>query len=81
VSTDSTRASASASPSDTAKEVGRLDQASPPSNNAVADQSTHLNTAPEPAPFAILLSPWLWLGLAVAFGAVSFVVGRRLRST
>jgi hypothetical protein len=28
----------------------------------------------------ILLSPWLWLVVAIGFGALSFVVGRRLRS-
>jgi hypothetical protein len=72
-------AGASATPADGAKEVGRLDQASP-SANAAVDQSTR-PTAPEPAPFAFLLSPLLWLVLAIAFAALSFVVGRRLRST
>jgi anti-sigma factor RsiW len=65
---------------DAAKQVG-LDQASPTSNNVAADQSTRQVAAPEPAPFAFLLSPWLWLVLALVFGALSFVVGRRLRST
>ena len=80
VTTDRSTAGASASPSDAAKEVGRLDQAGA-SSNPVGDQSTRQTSAtPQPAPFAILLSPWLWLGLAVAFGALSFVIRRRLRS-
>jgi hypothetical protein len=66
--------------SDAAKEVG-LSQNSPSANNAAADQSTRQVAAPEPAPFAFLLSPWLWLVLAVVFGALSFMVGWRLRST
>ena len=79
---DRTAARPSATPSDAAKEAsGRLDQAGPSSNNVAADQPTRVSyAAPEPAPFAILLSPWLWLLLAIAFAAVSFVVGRRLRS-
>jgi len=70
----------SAAPADTAKE--RQDSGSPTAYTA-ADQSTRVNTAPvaEPSPFALLLSPWLWLVLAIAFAAMSFVVGRRLRST
>jgi hypothetical protein len=79
---DRTAARPSATPSDAAKEAaGRQDLSSPPSNNVAADQPTRVSyAAPEPAPFAILLSPWLWLVLAIAFGAVSFVIGRRLRS-
>jgi len=75
---------ASAAPAvDSAKEVGRQDSAGP-SSNVPADQLTRLNAgrAAEPAnPFAFLLTPWLWLVLAIAFAAMSFVVGRRLRST
>jgi hypothetical protein len=85
---DRTAARPSATPSDAAKEaVGRQESASPSSNNvaansAAADQATRTSyAAPEPAPFAILLSPWLWLVLALVFGVLSFVVGRRLRST
>ena len=70
-----------ATPTDTAKEVGRQDSAAP-SENVAADQSrTQLSRVPEPAPFAFLSSPWFWLLLGVAFGALSFVLRRRLRST
>ena len=72
------KAAASATTADSA--TGRQDSASQ-SSNSVGDQSTRLNSAPAPAPFAFLLSPWLWLVLAIAFAAVSFIVGRRLRST
>jgi hypothetical protein len=82
VTSDRSGAGQSATPGDATKEVGRQDSASPASNS-VAAQSTRVSNAPvpEPAPFAFLLSPWLWLVLAVAFAAISFVVGRRLRST
>jgi anti-sigma factor RsiW len=80
VSSDRSSAGASAAPADASKEVGRLDQAGP-SSNALGDQSTRLTRAAEPAPFAFLLTPWLWLVLAIAFAALSVVVGRRLRST
>lgn len=73
-----TASAASATPAEASKEVGRQDSAGP-SSNAAGDQSTRLTA--EPAPFALLLSPWLWLVLAIAFAAISFVVGRRLRST
>ena len=63
---------------DTATQIGR--QGAGPSSNALGDQSTRVYTAAEPAPFAFLLSPWLWLVLAIAFAALSFLVGRRLRS-
>ncbi len=69
-----------ATPVDASKEVGRQDS-SGSSSNSVSDQSARLNAGSEPAPFALLLSPWLWLVLATAFAAISFVVGRRLRST
>ena len=78
VSSDRTVAAPSAAPAETAKEIGRQDSASP-SSNSVGDQLRRVYTA-EPAPLAFLLSPWLWLVLAVAFGALSFIVGRRLRS-
>ena len=80
VTTDQTKLASSATPSHAATEVGRLDSAAPRSN-VVADQSTRETTAVQPSPFAILLSPWLWLVLAIAFGALSFIVSRRLRST
>ena len=73
---------ASATPSDTSKDVGRQDSAGPSSNSPVGDQSTRVTYSAEPVnPFAFLLSPWLWLVLAIAFAALSIVVGRRLRST
>jgi anti-sigma factor RsiW len=77
-------AGSSPAPADTAKEVGRADSPNP-SSDAAADQSTRFsptrfNPAAEPAPFAFLLSPLLWLVLAVLFGASSFILGRRLRS-
>ncbi len=78
VSSDRTAAAPSAAPAETAKEISRQDSASPPSNS-VGDQLRRVYTA-EPAPLAVLLSPWLWLVLALAFGALSFIVGRRLRS-
>jgi anti-sigma factor RsiW len=69
----------SPTPAPSANEVGRLDSSGVPSNAAAA---TRVSSAPEPAnPFAFLLSPWLWLAVAIAFAAVSFAVGRRLRST
>jgi anti-sigma factor RsiW len=81
VTTDArSAAGASATPADNSKEVTRQDSANP-SSNPLADQSTRLTTSAEPAPFAFLLSPWLWLVLAIAFAALSFAVGRRLRST
>jgi hypothetical protein len=80
VGSDRSLAAASATPSDAAKEVTRRDSAGPSSNPA-ADQSTRLTTTAEPAPFAFLLSPWLWFALAIAFAALSFAAGRRLRST
>ncbi|HYR93860.1 MAG TPA: zf-HC2 domain-containing protein [Methylomirabilota bacterium] len=82
VTTDRSGAVQSATPGDATKEVGRQDSASPSSNVAL-DQSTRARAAPvaEPSPFALLLSPWLWLVLAIAFAAMSFAVGRRLRST
>ena len=69
----------SATPSDAAKEVGRQDSGAP-SLNTFSDRSRAVG-AQEPAPFAFLLSPLLWLVLAIAFAALSFVTGRRLRST
>ena len=69
----------SATPGDAAKEVGRQDSGAP-SLNSFSDRSRALG-AQEPAPFGFLLSPLLWLVLAIAFAALSFVVGRRLRST
>ena len=79
VASDRSLASPSATPVDASKQVTRQDSAG--SSNPAADQSTRLTTSAEPAPVAFLLSPWLWLVLAIAFAALSFAVGRRLRST
>jgi len=69
----------SATPAVSANDVGRQDSVGVPSNAAAA---TRVSSTPEPAnPFAFVLSPWLWLVLAIAFAALSFAVGRRLRST
>jgi anti-sigma factor RsiW len=73
-------AGASATPAETATEVGRLDSAGPSANTA-ADQVARVNRAPEAAASPFVLSPWLWLVLAVAFGALSFLLGWRLRPT
>jgi anti-sigma factor RsiW len=80
VTGERTAAGPSAAPADTAKVVGPGLDSAGPSSNTVGDQITRVYTAPQPAPLAILLSPWLWLVLAIAFAAVSFIVGRRLRS-
>jgi anti-sigma factor RsiW len=76
---EQTKANSPAAPSDAAKDVGRLDSAAPRSDVA-ADQSTRASGSAQ-NPFAFLLSPLLWLVVAIGFGALSFVVGRRLRST
>jgi len=82
VTTDQTGKGQSFAPVDTGKEVGRRQDSPGPSSNSVADQSTRVTYTAEPsAPFVLLLTPWLWLVLAIAFGAMSFAVGRRLRST
>jgi hypothetical protein len=60
--------------SDAAK---RLDasSASPSSDLAIAARSAY---APQQAPLNPF--PWVWLVLAVVFAALSFILGRRLRS-
>jgi anti-sigma factor RsiW len=67
---------ASPTPADTTKEIGRQDSSG--SFAVTRDQSGREATS---EPLAFLISPWLWLALALAFAAVSFAVGRRLRST
>jgi len=75
-------AGSSPTPTDTAKEISTRQDSGNPSAFAPADQAaTRPNRAAEPAPFAFLLSPWLWLLLGVVFAALSFFLGRRLRST
>lgn len=66
-------------PTEPVAAAGRQEGAGP-SPNTAADQSTRLNATSEPAPFAFLASPWLWLILGVAFAALSLILGRRLRS-
>ena len=80
LTSDSTTPRAPASPSDASKEVGRQDSGSSASDSARLE-STRFSGNTEPAPLAFLLSPWLWLALAIAFAALSLAVGRRLRST
>jgi anti-sigma factor RsiW len=80
VASDRSLGSPSATPADASKQVTRQDSAGP-SSNPVADQSTRLITTAEPAPFGFLLSPWLWLVLAIAFAAMWFAIDGRLRST
>ena len=82
VSSGRTAAGPSATPGDAAKEIGvRQDSSGPSANTVVGEPTTRVLLAPEPAPLAFLLSPWLWLVLAIAFAALSFIVGRRLGST
>jgi hypothetical protein len=74
-------AGSSASPTDTAKEVSTRQDSGSPTAFAPADQTaTRLTRAAEPAPLAFFLSPWLWLVMGIAFAALSFFLGRRLRS-
>jgi anti-sigma factor RsiW len=69
-------AAGSTAPADTAKEVGRQDSA----GASDAGGLTRLSRGAEPQPSSFLLSPWLWLGLAIVLGALSLILGR-LRST
>jgi len=63
--------------SDAAKrlDVGSAAPSASVSGLAVA---TRVSGAPEQAPFNPF--PWLWLVLGIAFAALSFILGRRLRS-
>jgi anti-sigma factor RsiW len=74
--TGRTDAVASSTPADASKEVGRQD-----STSSLAVRTNQAAPEGTSEPFAVLLSPWLWLVLAIAFAALSFAVGRRLRST
>jgi len=60
-----------------AKEVGRVDATASPS--IAYDAATRTYQA-EPAQPGFAVSPWLWLVLGIAFGALSVILGRRLRS-
>jgi putative zinc finger protein len=60
-----------------AKEVGRQDSAASPSV-AAAEGLRQVSRGEAPSPF--VLSPWLWLIVGIAFAALSFILGRRLRS-
>jgi hypothetical protein len=62
---------------DAAKGIAPQDSAAAPSS-AVADGPTRVNFRETAPPF--VPGPWLWLVVGVAFGALSFVLGRRLRS-
>jgi putative zinc finger protein len=64
-------------------EVGRQGQggAEASSSTALAADGRTQAFRDEPAPFALLSSPWLWLLLGLSFAALSFILGRRLRST
>lgn len=66
---------------DAAKEVtGRQGDTAASASNAPADAASRLNHVEPTAPTRPFPTPVLWLGLAVAFGALSFILGRRLRS-
>lgn len=68
----------SIAPTGTPGDVGRQEAAGPSSNDAT---DTRLTGAAAPQPFAPLSSPWPWLLVGLLFAALSFVLGRRLRST
>jgi anti-sigma factor RsiW len=72
------RGARSLTPPDASNQVGREEAAGASSDIAT---DTRLNRAAEPSPFAVLSSPWLWLVLGMAFAGLSFILGRRLRST
>ena len=62
-----------------AKEVGRVDASASPSVAYSSEAATRTYQA-EPAQPGFAVSPWLWLVLGIAFGALSLILGRRLRS-
>ena len=57
----------------------RVDTSSPSVAYDAATRTTRTYQA-EPAQPAFAVSPWLWLVLGIAFGALSLILGRRLRS-
>jgi hypothetical protein len=65
-------------PPDATGQVGRQEAAGQSPDFAT---DTRLNRGGETSPFAVLSSPWLWLVLGLAFAGLSFILGRRLRST
>jgi anti-sigma factor RsiW len=67
-----------ATPPDAPNQVGR-EEAAGASPDIATD--TRLNRAAETSPFAVLSAPWLWLILGLSFAGLSFILGRRLRST
>jgi putative zinc finger protein len=64
-------------PTGTPTEIGRQGAAASPS--AAEDLRARVNRV-EQATSPFVFSPWLWLVVAVAFGALSILLGRRLRS-
>lgn len=58
--------------------VGRQEAAASPSTDLAFDARAQASRG-QPGLFA-LTSPWLWLALGLLFAAVSFILGRRLRS-
>ena len=63
---------------DAAKEGGRQDAPASDSTALAADERTRVNRD-EPG-LSAFLSPWLWLWVGLAFGGLSFILSRRLRS-
>lgn len=74
--TSAQRALQSPTPPDAPGQAGRQEAAGPSSDIAT---DTRLDYVADP--FAVLRSPWLWLAVGMAFAALSFILGRRLRST
>jgi Putative zinc-finger len=76
--TSAERSAQSPTPPDATNQVGRQEAAGSSPEFAT---DTRLNSGPQPSPFAVLSSPWLWLAIAMIFAGLSFILGRRLRST
>ena len=74
--TSTQRAGESVTPPDAPNQAGRQEAAGPSSDIAT---DTRLDRVADP--FAVLRSPWLWLAVGMAFAGLSFILGRRLRST
>jgi anti-sigma factor RsiW len=74
------RSARSLTPTDSPTEVGRRqDVTAPPSIGYSSTELAAGNRVEQERP-PFVLPPWLWLALGVAFGALSFILGRRLRS-
>jgi anti-sigma factor RsiW len=72
------RSAQSATPPDATNQVGRQEAAGSSPDFAT---DTRVNSGEQPSPFAVLSSPWLWLAIGMVFAGLSFILGRRLRST